>query len=114
MLAQHDAHNSEGHEPSMVVHEVLPRSSQLERMDNKGKGRGQTHVLAANVDQIFIIAAPLPPLNTTLVDRYLLSAQSMGLPITIVFNKLDLGSGGDVDPKNVGYEAVLAEYKRLG
>ncbi|MBQ9362472.1 MAG: ribosome small subunit-dependent GTPase A [Bacteroidaceae bacterium] len=51
----------------------------------------QSHILAANVDQCFLIVTVLQP-ETSLVfiDRFLASAEAYRVPVTLVFNKVDL------------------------
>jgi hypothetical protein len=58
-----------------IVFRVLPRYSEFQRSDKKNRGTPAT--LAANVDQILAVAAPLPPLNAYLVDRCLATAIQM-------------------------------------
>ena len=51
----------------------------------------QSHILAANVDQCFlIVTVRQPETSLTFVDRFLASAEAYRVPVTIVFNKIDL------------------------
>lgn len=52
--------------------------------------RGQVEVLAANIDCLFVVAAPSPKPDWFIVDRYIAAAENMGVPATVVFNKTDL------------------------
>lgn len=55
------------------------------------KKTGHSHVLAANVDQVMLIATLRHPRTSTgFIDRFLVSAESFRIPQVIVFNKKDL------------------------
>ena len=50
----------------------------------------QSHILAANVDQAFlIVTVARPETSTTFVDRFLASAEAYRVPVVLVFNKTD-------------------------
>lgn len=50
----------------------------------------QSHILAANVDQAFlIITVNYPETSTTFIDRFLASAEAYRIPVVLVFNKTD-------------------------
>jgi ribosome biogenesis GTPase len=95
-----DAGNGTG-----LVVEVLPRRNRLARRRQKFE-----HVIVANVDQVvavFAAARPTPKWN--LLDRYLVAAESLELPILICVTKLDLVPDGD------GHlTETLDEYRRIG
>ncbi|MBR3618150.1 MAG: ribosome small subunit-dependent GTPase A [Bacteroidaceae bacterium] len=51
----------------------------------------QSHIIAANVDMCFLIVTiqqPETPLQ--FIDRFLASAEAYSVPVTLVFNKIDL------------------------
>lgn len=51
----------------------------------------QAHILAANVDQAFLIVTlASPATETTFIDRFLVSAEAYSIPVNLVFNKVDL------------------------
>ena len=51
----------------------------------------QSHIIAANVDQAFlIITVDHPQTSTTFIDRFLASAEAYRVPVVLVFNKTDL------------------------
>jgi ribosome biogenesis GTPase len=53
--------------------------------------RGQQHVIAANVDFLLVVvSAAQPGIKPTLVDRFLLTAESCEVEPVIVINKVDL------------------------
>lgn len=73
-------------EPDWLVTEILGRRNTLERVD----GRGRNEALAANLDCLVVVCAPLPEPDFFIVDRYLCAAELMGAEAAIVFNKIDL------------------------
>lgn len=69
-----------------VLEKILPRSTELTR----GKGDGETLVVAANVDQLLIVlAARDPPPRWALVDRMIAYAHRDDLDPGICVNKWD-------------------------
>lgn len=51
----------------------------------------QSHIIAANVDQAFlIVTVNYPQTSTTFIDRFLASAEAYNVPVVLVFNKTDL------------------------
>ncbi|MBR5326620.1 MAG: GTPase RsgA, partial [Prevotella sp.] len=51
----------------------------------------QSHIIAANVDQAFlIVTVDYPQTSTTFIDRFLASAEAYRVPVVLVFNKTDL------------------------
>ena len=50
----------------------------------------QTQLLAANIDQAFLLVTlDNPPTSTGFIDRFLVSAEAYHIPTIIVFNKMD-------------------------
>lgn len=89
-----------------VVLALEPRTNFLARPDH----RGQAKIVAANIDQLMIITATKPVLNTRLVDRYLVAAELSGITPVIVFNKIDLSD----DSNMRGLKEQLSIYSELG
>lgn len=77
----------EGH--NAMISAILPRQNHMLRQSVKKKG--QAHVLAANIDQVMLIATLKQP-RTSLgfIDRFLVSAEAFRIPQVIIFNKRDL------------------------
>ena len=69
-----------------VVISVLPRSSELSRPGF----RGQTRMVAANIDFIGIVTPVIPGIHPDMIDRYLVAAQQLNIPVIIIINKVDL------------------------
>lgn len=54
----------------------------------------QSHIIASNVDQAFlIVTVDFPQTSTTFIDRFLASAEAYNVPVVILFNKVDLFKG---------------------
>ena len=88
-----------------VIVAQLPRSSELCRPDM----RGVLKPVAANVDQIVIVFAPLPEPHANLIDRYLIAADHAGIRPLLLMNKADL-----VDEGNAAkLDALLDVYRAL-
>ncbi|MCL4153646.1 UNVERIFIED_CONTAM: hypothetical protein GTU68_008640 [Idotea baltica] len=62
------------------------RRSEFFRTD----GFGRRKVIAANVDQILLVIAPLPEPHMRTIDRYWVATRNCGIPLKIVLNKSDL------------------------
>jgi ribosome biogenesis GTPase len=72
-----------------VIHTVLERHSVLSRLDHLSQQK--EHLLAANVDQLFITVSVVDPLlRPTIIDRYLIAAIKGNLHPIIICNKIDL------------------------
>ncbi len=51
----------------------------------------QSHILASNVDQaLLIVTLAFPRTSAGFIDRFLLTAEAYHIPVTIIFNKVDL------------------------
>jgi len=51
----------------------------------------QYHILAANIDQAFLmISLSLPSTPLEFIDRFLVTAEAYSIPVILVFNKIDL------------------------
>ncbi len=87
-----------------VIEEVLPRRSVLSRHD-KAK---PLPPLAANVDRMFIVSAPVPTFQSFLVDKYLVAAHALRIEPVLVLNKCDLVPADDP------LHGLIAEYAALG
>jgi ribosome biogenesis GTPase len=73
---------------------------------------GKLKPVAANIDRIFIVIAPLPAPHGNLIDRYLVAAEACGIEPVLVLNKTDLLAA---DPGlRATVDALLAIYPTLG
>ncbi|WP_435261706.1 ribosome small subunit-dependent GTPase A [Tenacibaculum sp. nBUS_03] len=71
-----------------VISEIKERTNYIVRKSvNLSK---QTHVIAANIDQVFLlITIDNPPTFTTFIDRFLVTAEAYSINVVLVFNKID-------------------------
>ena len=50
----------------------------------------QTHIIAANIDQVFLLVTlNNPPTLTTFIDRFLVTAEAYEITAVLLFNKID-------------------------
>lgn len=50
----------------------------------------QTHIIAANIDQVFLLVTiNNPPTLTSFIDRFLVSAEAYSIEVILLFNKVD-------------------------
>ncbi|WP_179344150.1 ribosome small subunit-dependent GTPase A [Winogradskyella ursingii] len=50
----------------------------------------QTHIIAANIDQVFLLVTiNNPPTFTSFIDRFLVTAEAYGIETVLLFNKID-------------------------
>jgi ribosome biogenesis GTPase len=71
----------------------------------------QSHILAANLDQAFLIVTLAhPETSTTFIDRFLASAEAYRVPVVLLFNKVDC-----YKPEELHYlEMVRGLYESIG
>lgn len=76
---------------------VLPRKSELKRPGPRDSFRRKL-TLAANIDQVVIVASVTQPeFNYGFMDRFLLAANLNNLPFVLVLTKMDLLPNGEAD-----------------
>ena len=55
------------------------------------------HIIAANIDQAFlIVTVNYPETSTTFIDRFLASAEAYRIPVSLLFNKTDILSEAEL------------------
>ncbi|OED48121.1 ribosome biogenesis GTPase RsgA [Endozoicomonas sp. (ex Bugula neritina AB1)] len=69
-----------------VVVALDERSNLLTRPDNHGRIKP----VAANIDYIVLVIAPVPMPHRNLIDRYLIAAETVGIEPVLLLNKIDL------------------------
>jgi ribosome biogenesis GTPase len=92
-----------------LITSILPRTNYLVRKSkNLSK---QSHVIAANLDRLFLVASLiLPKTSMGFIDRILVGAEAFRIPAAILFNKADI-----YDDKSLAYfEALKNIYEPLG
>lgn len=71
----------------------------------------QSHILAANVDQAFLmVTVSKPATSTTFIDRFLASAEAYRVPVVLIFNKSDLLS----DDESRYQQLMIQLYQTVG
>ena len=92
-----------------VIAEILPRINYISRQSPRQKQA--RHIIAANVDQAFLIATIANPRTSTgFIDRFLLTAEAYGIPAHIIFNKQDVLKGKDLKKQG----EVVRIYQQIG
>ena len=89
-----------------VVTALVPRRSLLSRPASDGSSRP----LAANLDQLLVVAAPQPHYSRELIDQYLAAAELSGITPRLLLNKVDLLSTS----ARSAIAADLADYQQIG
>ncbi len=75
--------------PKCVIQNIAPRHAKIARLDPHTPGL--EHVLAANMDQVMVVASyQNPTVKWGLIDRYLVLAEAENVPAIVVLNKRDL------------------------
>lgn len=70
----------------------------------------QSHILAANVDQVLLVVTIAhPETSTTFIDRFLATAEAYRIPVIILFNKADLYT----EEENQQAEKLISLYNSL-
>ena len=71
-----------------TIHNIHDRKNYIVRKSvNLSK---QIHIIASNIDQVFLlITIDNPPTTTSFIDRFLVTAEAYGIETVLVFNKID-------------------------
>jgi ribosome biogenesis GTPase len=71
----------------------------------------QTHIIASNIDQAFLLVTlNNPPTFTTFIDRFLVTAEAYHIKAILLFNKIDTYKPEELD--EVKYMAAM--YRQIG
>ena len=101
-----ETHNNE---ETGVIHNIHDRTNYIIRKSvNLSK---QTHIIAANLDQVFLmITINNPPTFTSFIDRFLVTAEAYSIKTILLFNKIDT-----YDEETLNEVKYLAhEYRSIG
>lgn len=98
--------NSEG---TAFIYEIEDRKNYIiRRSSNLSK---QSHIIASNLDQAFLIATVnYPVTSTTFIDRFLATTEAYRIPASIFFNKTDRYSEEDLEY----LDALIYLYETIG
>jgi len=106
VLFEVDRHASE---PEGTIVEIEERQNYIVRKSvNLSK---QTHIIASNIDQVFLLITLYnPPTFPAFIDRFLVTAEAYQIPSILVFNKLDTCS----PEQEQEIDALAAVYENIG
>lgn len=92
-----------------IIHEIEDRKNYIIRKSvNLSK---QTHIIASNLDQVFLlITLNNPTTYTIFIDRFLVTAEAYDIPVVLLFNKTDSYNEEELD--EVKFLAAL--YREIG
>jgi ribosome biogenesis GTPase len=107
-----DIEDKEGAEQG-VIKKIEKRENYIIRKSvNLSK---QTHIIASNIDQVFLLVTlNNPPTLTTFIDRFLVTAEAYHVKAVLVFNKVDSYNEDELVEvkylaaiyRNAGYECI--------
>ena len=75
----------------------------------------QTHIIASNIDQVFLLVTlNNPPTFTAFIDRFLVTAEAYGIEAILLFNKVDVYDEDELLEikylaamyRDIGYECI--------
>jgi len=91
------------------ISKIIPRTNYIIRKSpNLSK---ESHIIAANIDQAFLIVTiQFPVTTTTFIDRFLVSAEAYRIPCHLIFNKTDLYNDEQTDLMNT----LISLYEKAG
>ncbi|HRB73289.1 MAG TPA: GTPase RsgA, partial [Flavobacterium sp.] len=71
-----------------IIHNIHDRKNYIVRKSvNLSK---QTHIIASNIDIVFLLVTiNNPPTTTSFIDRFLVTAEAYGIEAVLIFNKID-------------------------
>ena len=98
---------------SGIIHNIHDRKNYIVRKSvNLSK---QTHIIASNLDQVFLmITINNPPTLTSFIDRFLVTAEAYSIKTILLFNKIDAYDEETLLEvkylahvyRNIGYECI--------
>jgi ribosome biogenesis GTPase / thiamine phosphate phosphatase len=92
-----------------VIHNIRERKNYIVRKSVKLSK--QTHIIAANIDQVFLlITINNPQTFTSFIDRFLVTAEAYSIKTVLLFNKIDIYDEDSL--LEVKYLAAL--YRKIG
>jgi ribosome biogenesis GTPase len=92
-----------------LIHKIETRKNYIIRKaPNLSK---ESHIIAANINQAFLIVTiQFPVTTTTFIDRFLVSAEAYRIPCHLIFNKIDLYDNEQIRAMN----ALIEIYEKVG
>ena len=109
----------EGQKNTAVIVAISDRKNYIVRKSvNLSK---QVHIIAANIDQVFLLVTLSHPTTyTAFIDRFLVTAEAYDIPVILLFNKLDIYDKAEIDEigqlmhlyASIGYEVQSISAKK--
>ncbi|MGE5395064.1 MAG: ribosome small subunit-dependent GTPase A [Candidatus Saccharibacteria bacterium] len=100
--------NVEGIQVGLISNIIERKNYIIRKSPNLSK---ESHIIAANIDQAFLIVTISQPLtSTTFIDRFLVSAEAYRIPCRLIFNKIDLYN----EEQTQKMEDMIAVYQKIG
>jgi len=108
-IVESNEDNNIGSQVVGLIHKIIPRTNYIIRKSpNLSK---ESHIIAANIDQAFLIVTiQFPVTTTTFIDRFLVSAQAYRIPCHLIFNKIDLYD----DEQTATMNSLIEIYEMAG
>jgi len=99
----------ENQEGTAFIYEIEDRKNYIVRKSsNLSK---QSHIIAANLDQAFLIVTINYPITTTtFIDRFLATTEAYNVPTSLFFNKIDRYNSTDLEY----LDALIHLYETIG
>ncbi|PQB03655.1 ribosome small subunit-dependent GTPase A [Aureitalea marina] len=100
---------TKGDETIGIIRAIADRKNYIVRRSVKLSK--QTHIIAANIDQAFLLVTLNNPTTfPAFIDRFLVTAEAYDVPAVLLFNKMDTYS--DQDMEEMQY--LIAVYRSIG
>ncbi len=98
-----------GDETIGVISEIEDRKNYIIRKSvNLSK---QTHIIAANLDQVFLLVTLNNPTTyTSFIDRFLVTSEAYEIPVILLFNKMDTYTA----EQSVDIQYLMTLYESIG
>ena len=110
---------TKNNETTGVIHNIHARQNYIVRKSvNLSK---RTHVIASNIDQVFLLVTlNNPPTFTSFIDRFLVTSEAYGIKTILLFNKIDTYSREELEEikylkfiyERIGYECLEISAKK--
>jgi ribosome biogenesis GTPase len=99
----------ENPEGTAFIYEIEDRKNYIiRRSSNLSK---QSHIIAANLDQAFLIVTVNYPITTTtFIDRFVATTEAYRIPVSLFFNKIDRYNKTDTETM----ESLIKLYESIG
>ena len=109
---------TDNNQVSGVIHNIHDRTNYIVRKSvNLSK---QTHIIASNIDQVFLmITINNPPTLTSFIDRFLVTSNAYSIKTILLFNKIDVYDEDTLNEvkylahvyRTIGYECIGVSAK---